>query len=556
MSVIAQLRDAVAREPARLQPRLDLIEALRRTGSLGEAEEELRYIVERAPRRHELRFELAKLQYDRRHLLDCLKNTRQLIRSLREESAVWLLHGMTLSHLEGLEEAEKAFRRALKLNENNSSCLLFLGQVLQRRHRCTEAVEQLERACELEPENLSMLHALAQAALADERYEYAIELLGRLIEMGMDDLGIRKNMALCHHRMGQGAQAEKWYLLAQRLSLSDPEAHYSLAMVYLAQGQYRRAWPEYEYRWNADLPMTQLPQTSIPRWLGEDIQGKRILVTSEQGVGDNVQFCRFIRKLQERCEPGHIGYITPEDCADLFAGIDGVDEILPGRVLAHSRYDCYTPLMSLMALLDLDAEDIEAPSPYLKVPAERSHKWGGWFDARLRSPLPKVGIAWTGSSTHSANHQRSIPVEALKPVFEFDRVQWVSLQYEGEAELAAAQMQAVYAPLNVPDGKIDFADTAAIISRLDLLISVDTSVAHIAGALNVPVWTLLSRSGDWRYLYEGDTTPWYPSMRLLRNPEYRSWKPLIEMLGEALEVNFPDMAPKSAPAQKAAAAAA
>lgn len=537
-SNIQALKEQIQASPQKPEPYKQLAEALKRAGELQEAENYLAQAMEKFPERIDMRFDLAQLQLNRKNLLDCQENLKFLCRTLPDEASVWLLNAMLMAELGNPKEMVQSARRALARDEKNKMAKTHLGLGLYYQERYAEAIEILSELLAKNPEDTQILQALSHAQLNEQLYDEAIAGFIELDKKGRRDVTLCKNLGLCYHRINNPENAIKWYREALELDPADPAAHYSLGMVYLAQGEYVSGWEEYEHRWEDDLPMTQLPKTNLPRWQGENLKDKRILVTGEQGTGDNVQFVRFLPLLKQKTDAEYVAYLTTQNIKQIFEHQPLCDELLRNTV-TEGDYDYYTPLLSLMALLKLEAKDIAPKSlPYIGSDPEKKKTWLRWLELRCNH-LPKVGICWKGNDKNKRNPNRSIPFEHLLPVLEYEGVQWVSLQYEDETDLRGHGLEnKLPSPLSRLHGKADFSDTVALIDCMDMVITVDTSVAHISGALNKPVWTLLSKSGDWRYFYEGEKVDWYPSMRLIRNLEYSDWSTMTKLVLSALEKEF------------------
>ena len=296
----------------------------------------------------------------------------------------------------------------------------------------------------------------------------------------------------------------------------------NVCLLQLLQGDYSSGWSNYEVRWKAYTPRI-VPR---PLWLGkEDLTGKRILLHGEQGLGDSLQFLRYVPMVQA---------IGGQVVLDLPKGLIRLGEQLPNLVAAVNSgdplplFDFHTPLMSLPLALGTTLETVPALVPYLTVPEEAIKKAAAlvWPEKGLR-----VGFAWTGNPSHPKNRARSVPLELLESILNLEGAHFFSLQMgPSVAELASVKAQVTdLAPVTG-----DMADTAAQMEQMDLIISIDTSMAHLAGALGKPLWVFLSVLPDWRWLLEREDSPWYPTARLFRQTEKGNWLPVIEKMRTAL----------------------
>jgi len=307
------------------------------------------------------------------------------------------------------------------------------------------------------------------------------------------------------------------------------EAHWNKGLLCLTRGDFAHGWDGFEWRWRRDSELKPR-DFAQPQWRGEDLAGKTILLHAEQGFGDSIQFVRYLPMVQAKGSrvvlelPDSLVPLTGDLARDATLVSPGAE--LPG-------FDVHCPLMSLPLAFGTTLDSIPARVPYLRVPAERLDTWR----ARLpRTDTPRVGLVWSGKPSHKNDHNRSIALKRLAPLLKVPGICFVSLQREyREADLAILAQFPQVASL---DEKLhDFADTAGIIEQLDLVIAVDTAVAHLAGALGKPLWLLISHIQDWRWLTGRSDSPWYPSARLFRQPRIGDWDSVIERVAAEL-TNF------------------
>jgi Glycosyltransferase family 9 (heptosyltransferase) len=330
--------------------------------------------------------------------------------------------------------------------------------------------------------------------------------------------------------------------LYDRAGRADPNHHLSfwnLANLLLRLGDYPRAWPLYEWRWQTDHLKPAYLQLPMPLWTGQDLQGKRILLHFEQGYGDGFQFIRFAKDVAER--GAHVSIFMPKEICENFEGVAGVHQIFPWNEVPQG-FDYHAPLMSLPAPLGLTTGNIPNAVPYMFAKPERMKTWQERLPALGKKQKLRIGLAWCGRPTHDNDKSRSMAFAQLLPMIEtFPTAQFVSMQV-GPRESDLPALNACTAIVRVEDQIKDFSDTAALAMQLDLLISVDTSVVHLAAALGKPVWVLIPASSDWRWLLnEGATaeaTPWYPNVRLFRQSDDEGargdWTPVVARVQTAL----------------------
>lgn len=320
------------------------------------------------------------------------------------------------------------------------------------------------------------------------------------------------------------------YDAALKLNPQLVSARYSRAATLLALGRFDEGWREYE--WRARLGGASAPRTTVaPRWDGsQDLSGKRIVLYAEQGFGDAIQFVRYAPLVAA------LGADVVVECQpalqSLFRTVNGVSEVITAGERA-SNADYEIPLMSLAFAFKTVAETIPATVPYFAADANATGKWRRRIDACGEGL--KVGLAWSGNPTHAGDRKRSLPADYLRDVTHIPGCTFVSLQ-KGDGALAAATLERRGIDLHDFSAELgDFHDTAACVSALDAVVSVDTAVAHLAGALAKPTWVALPLAADWRWLVHGDTTPWYPTMRLIRQPSAGDWRFVVDALSRILQ---------------------
>jgi len=437
-------------------------------------------------------------------------------------------HGLALRNLRRWEEALLCFDKALRLDPaaaTHCNRALVLGDL--GRHE--EALAGFDRALSLKPDYVEAHAERATTLACLERDEEAFAAFATALSLNSNDPRIFHNRGDMLMKRGDYAGACNDYKRAIALQPTMAEPHAALGLCLLVHGDYRAGWPEYEWRWSTlELKETQraLP---MPRWRGdEDISGKTLLLLAEQGFGDTINFCRYAALAIARGARVILEVQPP--LISLMKTLDGVTVIAAGTPLPTS-IDFYAPMLSLPLAFGTDAESIPAHIPYLTVNPERFADWG----SRLSGiDAPHVGVVWSGNPAHRNDRHRSIPLEVLSTLFEVEDVDFISLQ----RDVRETDQKILSGLHNVTawSGELrDFVDTAALVAALDLVITVDTAVAHLAGALGKPVWLLLPYVPDWRWLLERTDSPWYPSMRLFRQPRRGDWPAVIAEVAAAVE---------------------
>jgi uncharacterized protein (TIGR03032 family) len=369
------------------------------------------------------------------------------------------------------------------------------------------------------PEQHQARHQLGLCLVDSERWPEAVQMLESALVLHPANAEALNSLGLCHSHLGDMDSALDCLQRALGVDSQFALAHFNRALILLKLGRFAEAWPGYEWRWQ--LPDFKPFRCPHPEWQGEDIGDQRLLVHSEQGNGDHIQFWRYLRLARERCR--ELIYVGPECLVELVAGVEGVDESRgPGKLPAE-RFDCFVPLMSLPQRLQW-LDPLPMPAPYVRVPKH----------VQVR-PLPgqrRIGLAWKGSATHRNDRHRSMELTDMLPLTRVADAHFCSLQLPiGAEEIERLKSSGVD---NLEPEIHGYARTAAFLEQLDLIITVDTALAHLAGAMGKPVWILLASNPDWRWGTLGESSAWYPSARLFRLAPGEHWPALIKRVGAAL----------------------
>ncbi|GHU08237.1 hypothetical protein FACS1894158_17370 [Betaproteobacteria bacterium] len=404
-------------------------------------------------------------------------------------------------------QAEVFFERAIALRPDFAEAHYNLGLLLQERGEVTRAVECFERVLKINPRMAGAWNSLGYA----------------------------------YYRLHRLEEAEKAFRRAMEIQPDFVESEPNLGLLLLLRGEFSEGWPRYEARWRISGFAEKRPKFSQPEWTGDPLGQRTLLVYSEQGLGDGLQFARYLPLLRRRYPEARIYfwcfqplYRLFESCAAAW-GIDALLPMAPGNPPPAPSgglppFDAHISLMSLPWRMGTTLENIPANVPYIVPLPEWVEKWS----ARLESlPGRKVGVVWVSGVTFSAHMFRTVRLKQLEPLFGVGGISWVSLQ-KGDGARQIAEEALSGSILNLMDEVEDFADTAAIIANLDLVISVDTSVPHLAGAMGKPVWLLDRFDTDWRWLLDREDSPWYPTMRIFRQNAFGDWDSVLPRVAEAL----------------------
>ena len=451
---------------------------------------------------------------------------RKLIKKAPKTPVLHNNLGLVLQAQHRIDEAVKQLERAVKLDRQYVDAYSNLGNAYRRAGKFDAAIKSFERALKLNPAFVQALGNMGNTFLDMGRLEDSEKAYRDGLNLIPDQPDLYYNLGRALYEQGRWDEAEESFRKTLSLNHAYPLAHWNLSHVMLLNGRFREGWLEYEWRWHCPGFTTQIPKFEQPRWDGKDISGKTLLVYAEQGFGDTIQFVRYLPGLS--ASGCRVIFLCQPELTRLLRDIPGIGQIVT-EWTALPEFDLHTPLMSLPMILGMN-EETEIPSnfPYLTPPADgtKAPSHGGRM---------KVGLVWAGRESHLAEAERSLDLAELKPLTEIADCRFFSLHEDDRsAELAAAGMTDTVTNLS---GQLsDFGDTARIIAELDLVIGVDTAVVHLAGALNVPVWTMLAKISDWRWMLEREDTPWYPAMRLFRQAERGDWAPVIARIGRELAI--------------------
>lgn len=469
--------------------------------------------------------------------------------------------GVYLESLKRDDEAAEVYRKAIALDPTLPEAWGNLGIARLRTGRSEEALEALDRAVELRPDYADAWTNRGTALQALRRLDEALDSFDRALALQPDMAEVWSGRSLALHDMGRmdesdtasaravsldpmGASAwnnrgmalqalgridEARASFDKAISLKDefPDALWNKALLLLALGEYEEGWRLFEWRWLRSDAGAQGPRDfGVPAWLGEtSIAGKRLLLHAEQGYGDAIQMLRYVPILAAM--GAKVTLVCPEPLLDLANAVEGL--AAPASSAGLMGFDAHTALMSLPLALKTRLDTVPSDVPYLKVPEAARSAWDGRLGPSSRR---RVGLSWSGNPEHRNDKNRSIPFAALQPLLDAD-VEFHSLQ----KDYRPADLEALKADGRVQDHSSElesFADTAALIDRMDLVIAVDTSTAHLAGALGKPLTVMLPFSPDFRWGLGRPDTPWYPTARLLRQARAGDWGPVIAEAAAAL----------------------
>jgi tetratricopeptide (TPR) repeat protein len=430
-------------------------------------------------------------------------------------------YGNALRELDRHQEALACYDRALALKPDDVALLVSRAQVLGLARRVEESLASCDRALALEPDDMMALITRGDALTTLHRPIEALEAYGRALAVNPDSALALNNRSNALQGINRYDEALADLERAQRLVPDYADAHLNEALVRFCLGDFRRAWEKYEWRWKCRYWPERPRGFTQPLWLGqESLQGRSILLHAEQGLGDTLHFLRYVAPVVARGAEVVLEVQGP--LKTLASQIEGVARVVArGDALPASDFHC--PLLSLPLACGPDEDSIPRSVPYLWPPRDWMAKW----QARLPAGRAlRVGLVWSGNPDNPVDAIRSIGFSRLLPLLDLPGVEFLCIQKDIRQDDGALLRQRPTVT-NLAAELHDFADTAAAIMQLDLVIAVETSVAHLVGALGKPLWVLLPFSPGWRWMLDRDDSPWYPSARLFRQPAMGDWDSVV-----------------------------
>ncbi|MGD0462048.1 MAG: tetratricopeptide repeat protein [Tepidisphaeraceae bacterium] len=529
-----QLDEAIAAYRKALRIRPDHLDALKNLGVVLGAKgdrdrgiEVYRQLLRFQPDDAEAHNDLGNLLAQKGRLDEAIASYRRAIELAPDLASAYSNLGQALCDQGKAEDALAACRRAIHLKPDFAEAHNVLGLALTAGKRFDEAIAEFGRTLQLKPGFIYAHNNLGAALYQAGKIDEAILEYRRALELDPDDPQILTNLGLGLWARGRQDEAIAAYRRAIRFKSDFSEAHYNLSVSLLLKGEFEDGWREYEYRLHGK-ELTSRPRIcSQPLWNGEELHGRTILLDAEQGYGDVIQFIRYVPHIVSR--GGRVILMGYAEQVRLLEGVPGIEQILTREPLP--AFDVYCPLASLPQVFATRLDSIPAEVPYLKADPSLAKLWGKKLGPR--TDQLRVGLVWAGRPTHKRDRERSISLSQLAPLATAGGVTFYSLQM-GEAASQANHPPPGMELLDLTADLRDFADTAGLISHLDLVVSVDTAVVHLAGAMGKPVWVLLSFVPDWRWLLDRDDSPWYPTMRLFRQKSPGEWNDVVRRVAHAI----------------------
>jgi tetratricopeptide (TPR) repeat protein len=451
---------------------------------------------------------------------------RMAVRQDPSLAQAWYMLG-AVSQLQGrTDEAVANYQEAVRLIPNFPEACNNLGVAFHSQRKSVESVAALRRALALKPDYAEAYNNLGNALHERGELDEAVASYQHAVRIRTDYTEAYNNLGNALRNQGRLAEAMVSYEQALQLKPDHAEVHLSRALAWLGMGDFERGWPEYE--WRLKVSHFAIPPFRQPLWDGSPLDGRTILLYADHGLGDAIQFIRYVPLVRQ--QGGRVIVTCAQPLARLLASCPGIDRVVvEGGDIPDS--DVYAPLMSLPGIFGSNLATLPAEVPYLFPDASLVERWRG--EMALSDEL-QVGIVWQGNPHYVRDRSRSFRLAQFEVISRVAGVRLISLQ-KGYGSEQLADLAGRFEVTDLGSRLGDLMDTAAAMENLDLVICVDSAVAHLAGALGVPAWVALPFSADWRWLTDRDDNPWYPSMRLFRQKRWGDWDEVFERIAGELE---------------------
>lgn len=417
--------------------------------------------------------------------------------------------------------------RSISLNPNQSKYYRCLGDVLGAAKQNHLAIFAYEKAFAINQKDTDALLNLGTLFYNQDRHQQSVDAFKRILSVAPDNIRALNNLGKVHHDMGELQIALSYYNRCIGLQPEYAEAQFNRAALLLAMGDYKNGWKAYEWRFKRSCAASVYPhRLNTPRWKGKNYRGQRLLVHCEQGMGDVLQFVRYLPMVKQRggtlileAHPALITLLSTHPCVDEIIVFDPQHP-------PTAHHDLHVPLLSLPRIFDTQTDNIPVATPYIDIEPATAEPWGKY----LQRDRVNIGLFWSASDL---NPKRNLPITQCRAWFQDNNRHFIALQ-KGADKVPADLKNELSSFTELGRKLSDFRDTASMMSHLDLMISVDTAAAHLAGALGIPLWIMLPANADWRWSPFKAACPWYPSARIFRQPRVGDWQSVIADVETAL----------------------
>jgi tetratricopeptide (TPR) repeat protein len=525
-SAINCIRESIRLDPQNPDAYNNLGSALKLDMKLDEAIQCYRKAIKLNPDRADVYFNLGNTLVMKRQLDEAITFYQEAVRINPDFAEAYNNLGNVLKEQGRLDEALECYRKTIQINPDLPDAYFNLGNIFQDKGQYDDAQASYRQSLKLRPNHVESYRNIGTALQKMGKFDEAIDYYQKAAQLTPDFSGTYYNLGVALQEKREFDKAMTYFQKTIELDPDFSDAHFSIAIIQLLRGNFREGWKGYEWRWKLKKAYARnFPQ---PLWDGADPSGRTVLLHAEQGFGDTIQFIRYVPLVAER--GAKVVVECRKELVTLLRSVEGVRQIRSyGEQLPE--FDIHCPLLSLPMIFDTLLESIPANIPYISAASDLEKKWR----SRLRHDNSKLkaGLVWAGRATTKKESFRSTALDLFSPLSDIGDMTFYSLQ-KGHASAEAENPPKGMKLINYADEIHDFSDTAAFINCLDLVISVDTAVAHLAGALGKEVWTLLPFVPDWRWLLNREDSPWYPTMKLFRQQSSGDWGPVIIRLRQEL----------------------
>jgi len=498
---------------------------LHQQGRLDQAEHHYKGILAAQPNHFGAKHLLGVLRYQQGRNQEALDHISAALKQNPNSAAALSNFGLVLAKLGRPADALASYDKALWLKPDYAEALNNRGNALRDLNRPAEALASYDKALALKPDYVDALCNRGNALRDLNRPADALASYDKALALKPDYVEALCNRGNALVDLKRPADALASYDKALALKPDYAEAYWNQSLCLLLMGHFEQGWRQYEWRWKrGEWIARSYPQ---PLWLGEeDIAGKRLFIHWEQGLGDTIQFCRYAKQMEAR--GSKVVMSVQQPLCGLLKQISATIRIIDQNE-TPTGFDYHCPLLSLPLALGTTLETILAEPQYLRTDEGLRTAWSTRLPPKTK---PRIGVVWSGTTVHKNDHNRSIELEQFLPILSTD-ADWICLQKDiREKDVAALRQDGRIAFFG--DDLRDFSDTAALLDLMDLVVTIDTSVAHLAGAMGKPVWILLPHNPDWRWLLDRHDSPWYPSARLFRQQQIGNWAQVIDQVKSEL----------------------